>query len=324
MNVSRMTAVVWAGLVLGVLTLAALLMWRSAGAVTSEEWSHLAMAPAAAGSATPSPTPMPRVAATRQVGWLGSGSSRAPRGLQRTFGVSGGGQGPVGCFDTVVPSETDTWVFHDREVVLNPPQGAGALRLVQCGDNPDHDAHYSLTDPGGRTVDITGWYWHGMGTGSGLNYPFPPESPTGAYTLKILSRGKTLTKVFTVKDYASNAIKLRDTGGKPVRTLHPGQDIIVDYQGFWPDTQIQVGLYRGEFSGELLDSWQVSIDQSGAARSERLRVPRDAPLDEYKLIACDEFFCSVLLADGRSPKIGWDLLYVPVTWRAFTITAPRG
>ena len=321
MNEIRKRAFVWAGPVLGVLTLAALLMWRSAGAVVPEGQSNLAAAPAAARTATPSPTSTPRVAATRQVSWLSSTSSRAPQGLQRTFAVFGGGQGPVGCFDIVVPSETDSWVFHDREVVLNPPQGAGALRLVQCGDNPDYDARYSLTGPDGRTVDITGWYWHGMGTGSGLDYPFPPDSPTGAYTLTIRSRGKTLTKVFTVKDYASNAIKLRDASGKPVRSFHRGQDLLVDYQGFMSDTQIQVGLYRDEFSGELLDSWQVSIDQSGAARSERLRIPRDAPLGDYKLMACDEYYCSLFLADGRSPKIGWDLLYMPVTWRAFTISA---
>jgi hypothetical protein len=252
---------------------------------------------------------------------LSPASARAPEGLQRTFAIYGGGQGPQGCVYTVVPGGRDTWIFKDREVVLNPPQGEGALRLVQCGDNPDYGARYSLTRPDGRTVDISQWFWYGMGTGSGLDYIFPPDSPTGVYTLTIRSRGNTLTQVFTVAEYASQAIKLREASGRPARYFHRGQEVLVDYQGFMPDTQIQVGLYRGgDNGGDSLDSWQVSIDQSGAARSERLRIPRDAPLGEYRLIACDEYYCSLCLADGRSSRIGWDLLYVPVTWRAFTIT----
>lgn len=317
MNPKWRVAFLWTGMVLSAVTVTLVLGWNHAQPALAEERSGVAVVPAATRTATPTPTPTPKVATTRQVGWLKSASTAAPTGLQGSFAVYQGAGARPGCSYGLLTSASDVWVSESRYVILNPPEGPAVLQLVFCGDNLDPNARYVLTRPDGRAVDITSSHYND-GPGDGIRYVFPADSPPGTYTLTIRSGSGVVSRTFTAIEYEWRDIALRDaTSGKPARTFRRGQDITADYLNFYTGGQVQVGLYHDSAAQGwmLLDTWLIEAS-SGTTYRERLPIPRDAPLGDYRLVACDLANCSWYL--DHKP----DGFYVPVIWRAFAITAP--
>lgn len=315
MNTDRKSTPGWLGALCGAFVLAlSALVWSSAWPVVAAERSELAAAPAPARTVTPTPAPRATVIATRRVGWLNSAAARAPQGLQRTFFIpyGGAGDGP-GCERILLAPGAEAWVIDPLNIYVDVPHHCACLIAQYCGNMPDPNARFFLTDPAG--------YRRELPAGSdptSVWYEFPATAAEGEYLLTIDTRSGLYEAMIGVHRFAGPRLTLRDAASLEPRLYYlPGQSVVAEYDQFEPGARLEVGLYRTDpdagIETVLIDSWQVIVSETGRF-VETLPISASALRTDYVLIACDSSSCAALFS-RESNQVA-----TTVFWEEFVIT----
>lgn len=284
---------------------------------TAWAWSSEAAAQSAAGEPPPKPTPIP----TRQVGWFNSSAGRVPPGLvttaqfsptnmqecRRLFAACPGTC--VSCEDLLVPMGAEVWGISPATVVVRPDsdQHPSYLHIENCAtyrreQQENTSVRILLRWPDGHSEEIS------ASTTCPSPYKFDFQDPEGQYALTIEGRTDTLSHTFQVV-HDPRVVRIIDpSSGNAKDEFRSRQRIRVSYEGFGPKDRLDVGLYRVDqkpgsswqldLTSNLVDAWQVVVDQSGSfieefeAPSDTTNLPRtDKRGTTYQLAVCKAGSC---------------------------------